>query len=293
MYYNNYEPVKFFPGGWHGQTGKKRECCYRFTTDKQQVQHYVCVQGVLCSAWTRMLIKKTKVYCSDAKVAPAAHDAPLKEQKFLTEPAGIADNNFSHYDLNFASGLHDTRTKTAITFAVKGFDLTNDSLFADSDLNDEIKSNSMRHFYHPEFYRFKETDSKDKKETKKLETKTMFLELSDSHVRLFDNPSDEKNRWKLAQMQFLCEDMLLCTLDAFKKTTVKAMLKKKLDELQPNIDPAVAPNCKVLYFLNALDARRKIFVVCPMAKSNEDILEVKFTKVFQKYFNQLRLHIDK
>lgn len=65
-------------------------------------------------------------------------------------------------------------------------------------------------------------------------------------MRLFDNPSDEKNHWKLAQMQFMCNDMLLCTLDAFKKTSVKTLLKNKLEELQPNIDPAIAPQCKVL-----------------------------------------------
>lgn len=82
--------------------------------------------------------------------------------------------------------------------------------------------------------------------TSNLELKTMFIELSDTHVRIFDNPSDDKNRWKLAQMQFLCQDMLLCTLDGFKKTTVKTILKKKLEEIQPKIDPAIATNCKVL-----------------------------------------------
>lgn len=240
----------------------------------------------MCTAWTRLLIKKTKVYCSDSKVAPAPHDTPPKELTFITEPAGIADKNFSHYDLNYASGLHDTRNKNAITIAVKGFDLTDNNLYLSSDLSDEVKSSSYRHFYHPEFYRFKETDSK-----KKLSLKTMFLTLDDTTVRLFDNPSDEKNKWKLAQMQFLCQDMLLCTLDAFKKTTVKTLLKKKLEELQPEIDPAIAPSCKVLYFLNAQEAKRKIFVVCPMAKSKDDLLEKKFTSIIGKYLKQLRLDI--
>jgi len=40
-----------------------------------------------------MLIKKTKVYCADAKVSPAPHDQPLKQINFITEPAGILDSN--------------------------------------------------------------------------------------------------------------------------------------------------------------------------------------------------------
>jgi len=120
----------------------------------------------------------------------------------------------------------------------------------------------------------------------------MFLQINSTEVRLFDNPSDERNTWKLAQMQFLCDDMLLCTLDAFKKTTVKSLLKKKLEELQPNIEPSVAPNCKVLYFLDAQESRRKIFVVCPMAKSTDDILELKFEIILGKYLKYLRQNID-
>lgn len=38
MQYNNYENIKFFKG-WHKETGTNRECCYRFTTDKQQIEH--------------------------------------------------------------------------------------------------------------------------------------------------------------------------------------------------------------------------------------------------------------
>jgi len=60
----------------------------------------MCVNGVLCSAWNRLLIKKTKVYCNDAKVAAQPHDSPIKDLKFLTEPSGINDKNYSHYDLN-------------------------------------------------------------------------------------------------------------------------------------------------------------------------------------------------
>lgn len=86
--------------------------------------------------------------------------------------------------------------------------------------------------------------------------------------------------------------MLLCTVDGFKKTTVKTLLKKKLEELQPNIDPALAPKCKVLYFLNVQDSKRKIFVVCPMAKTKDDILEVKFTAIIKKYLINLRVNID-
>jgi len=125
----------------------------------------------------------------------------------------------------------------------------------------------------------------------KLKMKTMFLVLSDTQVRLFDNPSDEKNSWKLAQMQFMCEDMLICTIDAFKNTSVKTLLKKKLEELGPSIDTAIAPQCKVLYFLNALEAKRKIFVVCPLQKSNVDLLEIKFKTVFKAYLKTLRLDI--
>jgi len=112
--------------------------------------------------------------------------------------------------------------------------------------------------------------------------KQMFLQVTPTDIRIFDNPSDERNSWKLAQMQFLCADMLLCTIDAFKRTTVKALLKKKLEELQPSIEPSVAANCKVLYFLDAQESKRKVFVVCPMAKSNDDILETNFEKILHK-----------
>jgi len=67
-------------------------------------------------------------------------------------------------------------------------------------------------------------------------------------------------------MQFMCDDMLLCTIDAFKKTTVKSLIKKVLDDVQPNIDSAIASNCKILYFLDAQESKRKIFLVCPLAK---------------------------
>jgi len=111
----------------------------------------------------------------------------------------------------------------------------------------------------------------------------MFLEVDETSIRIFDNPSDERNKWKLSQLQFFCEDMLLCTMDAFKNSTVKAIVKKTLEELQPKIDSAIASNCKVLYFLDALESKRKIFVVCPLAKSNIDILETRFTEIMDKY----------
>lgn len=62
-----------------------------------------------------LLIKKTKVFCTDAKVSPQPHDAPLKELKFITEPVGIKDKNYSHFDLNYASGLVDAKTNNKIT----------------------------------------------------------------------------------------------------------------------------------------------------------------------------------
>jgi len=60
IYYNNHEEVPTFKN-WHSEVGEKRECCHRFFGESGQKQHYVCVQGVLCTAWNRMLIKKTKV----------------------------------------------------------------------------------------------------------------------------------------------------------------------------------------------------------------------------------------
>lgn len=83
--------------------------------------------GVLCTAWNRLLIKKTKVYCVDGKVSPGPHDVAPK-QKFITDPAGINDKNYSHYDLNYSSGLHDTRNKTADVISIKGIELTANSL---------------------------------------------------------------------------------------------------------------------------------------------------------------------
>jgi len=129
-----------------------------------------------------------------------------------------------------------------ITYAIKAFDLTDNSLYSDSDLNEKIKSSSYRHFYHPEFYRFKQNDNSDNK----LQLKTMFMQVDNEYVRIFDNPSDESNKFKISNMQFLCKDMLLCTLDEFKHTTVKNILLKKLELLVPNIDPNVAPKCKVM-----------------------------------------------
>jgi len=129
-----------------------------------------------------------------------------------------------------------------ITYAVKAFDLTDNSLYSDTDLNEKIKSNSYRHFYHPEFYRFKQNDNSDNK----LQLKTMFMQVDNEYVRIFDNPSDESNKFKISNMQFLCKDMLLCTLDEFKHTTVKNVLIKKLESIIPSIDPNVAPKCKVM-----------------------------------------------
>jgi len=94
-----------------------------------------------------------------------------------------------------------------------------------SSETEEPKSNSFRHFYHPEYYRFKEKESS---KSGKFKLKLMFLDINETRVRIFDNPSDERNTWKLAQMQFMCDDMLLCTIDAFKKTTVKSLIKKVL-----------------------------------------------------------------
>lgn len=72
------------------------------------------------------------------------------------------------------------------------------------------------------------------------------MEVDDKNVRIFNNPSDETNKFKIANMQFLCKDMLLCTIDAFLKTTVKNVLLKKLSDLTSKIDASVAPTCKVL-----------------------------------------------
>lgn len=47
-------------------------------------------------------------------------------------------------------------------------------------------------------------------------------------------------------MQYLCEGMLLCTVDAFKKTTVRNQLKLHVSTLAAKIDAALLPFCKVL-----------------------------------------------
>jgi len=61
LYYNNYENIPAFNNTWNPLVGNKRECCHRFTTDSLKVQHYVCVVGNLCTAWNKLLIKKTKI----------------------------------------------------------------------------------------------------------------------------------------------------------------------------------------------------------------------------------------
>lgn len=66
--------------------------------------------------------------------------------KFLTEPIGIKDKNYGHFDLNYASGLVDAKTNNKITYAVKAFDLTDNALYNNSELNEKIKSTSFRHF---------------------------------------------------------------------------------------------------------------------------------------------------
>jgi len=40
-----------------------------------------------------MLVKKTKVYCVDAKQRMIAHDPNVTGRKFITDQAGIYDRN--------------------------------------------------------------------------------------------------------------------------------------------------------------------------------------------------------
>ena len=129
---------------WHSEVGEKRECCHRFFSEAGQTQHYVCVQGVLCTAWNRMLVKKTKVYCVDAKTRPTAHDPAQSGQKFLTDAAGIYDKDYTHYNLNYNSGLVLEKMNKVVTLAVQAVELTDNLVYA-ADTEVELKSNTFRH----------------------------------------------------------------------------------------------------------------------------------------------------
>jgi hypothetical protein len=77
----------------------------------------------LCSAWNRLLIKKTKVYCIDN----GNPHLPPNKDSFITEPSGISDINLDHFDLNYASGINDSKNEKIITISVKAFDLTDNN----------------------------------------------------------------------------------------------------------------------------------------------------------------------
>jgi hypothetical protein len=49
----------------------------------------------------------------------------------------------------------------------------------------------------PENYRFKETAIR----IKASEPRLMFLELTDESIRIFENPSDESQKYELANVQ--------------------------------------------------------------------------------------------
>lgn len=78
------------------------------------------------------------------------------------------------------------------------------------------------------------------------EPRIMFFEISTNHVRLFTNPSDDTNKFETAQMQYLCQDALLCTVGEFMKSTVKNKLKKQLDIVSKKLPGVLIPLCKVL-----------------------------------------------
>lgn len=103
-----------------------------------------------------MLVKKTKVQCVDAKTRPKAHDPTQSGQKFLTEAAGIYDRDYVHFNLNYNSGLVLEKMNKVQTIAVQVVELTDDLVYK-TDNEVELKSNTFRHLYHGDFYRFKET----------------------------------------------------------------------------------------------------------------------------------------
>jgi len=76
--------------------------------------------------------------------------------------------------------------------------------------------------------------------------------------------------------------MLLCTIEAFKKTTVRNQLKLHVSTLAQKVDAALLPFCKVFYFLRAAEVKRRVFIVCPNEAPTEDILEPKIKKILQK-----------
>jgi hypothetical protein len=114
------------------------------------------------------------------------------------------------------------------------------------------------------------------------EPRIMFFELSPTHVRLFTNPSDDTNKFEIAQMQYLCQDALLCTVGEFKKTTIKNKIKLQVEAISRKLPGVLIPLCKILYFVDATLGKRKIFFVCPATIVSTDEIEEKYKLKFKE-----------
>jgi len=78
------------------------------------------------------------------------------------------------------------------------------------------------------------------------EPRIMFLEITQTHIRIFTNPSDDTNKFDIAQMQYLCQDALLCSLGEFKKSSVRNKIKKQVELSSLKLPGVLAPLCKVM-----------------------------------------------
>lgn len=86
--------------------------------------------------------------------------------------------------------------------AILGLDCTQDGLLTGLPA-EEIKSTDYHHFYHPNpkypteaHYRFAQGIS-----IPRDEPRVMFLEVTPTTIRIYSNPSDDSNKYEIAQMQ--------------------------------------------------------------------------------------------
>ena len=96
-------------------------------------------------------------------------------------------------------------------------------------------------------YRFKSmTMSKNKAiRLKSAEPRLMFLEMTEQGVRVFENPSDDSQKYELANVQYICQDSLLCSTVDFINSGVKTKIKNALKEILTKIPAPLVPYCKV------------------------------------------------